>query len=106
MREIDIALEQLVHAVVNSKECKRYREELRRVKLRPGLKEEIDDYRMRNFRLQNSDELTIEKIEQFEKEYEEFRSDPLVSDFLASELAVCRMVQNISDKLTEALEFE
>lgn len=106
MREIDIALEQLVRAVVNSKECKRYREELKQVKLRPGLKEEIDDYRMRNFRLQNSDELTIEKIEQFEKEYEEFRSDPLVSDFLASELAVCRMVQNISDKLTEALEFE
>ena len=106
MRDIDIALEQLVQAVVNSKECKRYREELRLVKLRPGLKEEIDEFRMRNFRLQNSEDVAFDKIEEFEKEYEECRSDPLVSDFLASELAVCRMVQNISDKLTEALEFE
>ena len=42
----------------------------------------------------------------FEKEYENFRQQPLVADFLAAELALCRMMQDIFGDITEALDFE
>ena len=50
------------------------------------------------------DEL-FDKIEDFEREYEKFREDPLVSDFLAAELGLCRMMQQINMTMTEELDF-
>lgn len=75
------------------------------VKQYPGLKQRIDDYRKKNYRLQNemdSDAL-FDEIDRFEREYEDFRKNPVVSDFLAAELAFCRMCQEITEKISIAL---
>ena len=45
-------------------------------------------------------------MEAFEREYEKFREDPLVEEFLDAELAFCRMMQEIDVKLAEAVDFE
>ena len=45
-------------------------------------------------------------FEQFEKEYADFRENTLVSEFLAAELAFCRMMQDINLQVTEAVHFE
>ena len=45
-------------------------------------------------------------LEAFEREYANFREEPLVSEFLAAELAFCRMMQDINLHLTEAVHFE
>ena len=45
-------------------------------------------------------------IEAFEKEYRDFRENPLVNDFLAAELAFCRMLQNNNARITDAIDFE
>ena len=74
----------------------------------PALKEQIDEYRRKNYEFQllsDSDEL-FEKIDVFQQEYEQFREDPLVSDFLAAELAFCRMMQEINIRITEGVDFE
>ena len=73
-----------------------------------NMREKIDDYRMRNFELQNSvyTEDLLDKMEAFEREYEKFREDPLVEEFLDAELAFCRMMQEIDVKLAEAVDFE
>ena len=42
----------------------------------------------------------FDEIDRFEKEYEEFRKNPIVSDFLAAELAFCRMYQEITEKIS------
>ena len=73
-----------------------------------NLRERIDEYRIRNFELQNSAyaEDLLDKMEAFEREYEKFRENPLVEGFLDAELAFCRMMQEIEVKLTEAVDFE
>ena len=52
------------------------------------------------------DEELFHKIEEFEREYEKFRENPIVADFLAAELGFCRMMQSVNIKITEALNFE
>ncbi len=76
----------------------------------PELKKQVDDYRNKNFMLQTQtypDQL-FDEIDRFQKEYEAFRENPVVHDFLAAELAFCRMMQNIHLKLVDAviLDFE
>ena len=48
----------------------------------------------------------LEETEKLQNEYEEFHSDSRVHDFLAKELAFCRMMQNINYKITESIHFE
>lgn len=74
----------------------------------PDLKKQIDEFRQRNFRLQNetdSDRL-FDEIDRFEREYEEFRKNPIVNDFLAAELAFCRLYQEIQEKIGEAFAID
>lgn len=106
MNRIDVALKQLLDAVKDSTEYKEYMEMLEEVKKYPDLKEQIDIFRKRNFDMQNSADSSFEQIEQFQQEYATFRENPLVSDFLASELAFCRLMQQINLQLTDALNFE
>lgn len=72
----------------------------------PGLKAGIDEYRKRNYELQSSMDIDFEKLDRFEKEYENFRSNPAVSDFLAAELAFCKRMQAIETRVTAALDFQ
>lgn len=106
MNNIDSAVERLVFVIKESETYREYTTQLEKVKQQPGLKEQIDEFRTRNYMLQTSGEAAFDKIEQLEREYEDFRENPLVSDFLAAELAFCRMMQNISIQVTEAMHFE
>ena len=81
-------------------------EQRERVKQYPDLKKQIDEFRRRNFEMQNSEDLVFEKIEFFEKEYEDFRDNPLVADFLEAELAFCRMMQRHYGEVMRAIDFE
>ena len=45
-------------------------------------------------------------LDQFTRENEAFRENPLVSDFLAAELAFCRMMQEIGLYVTDQMKFE
>lgn len=67
----------------------------------PDLKKQIDEYRRMNYRLQNetdSDRL-FDEIDRFEQEHTEFRKNPIVSDFLAAELAFCRLCQEVQERI-------
>ena len=97
--EVQKALEQLAQAI---KDSDIYRDNT------GDMREKIDEYRVRNFELQNSvqTEDLLDKLDAFEREYEKFREDPLVEEFLDAELAFCRMMQEIDVKLAEAMDFE
>lgn len=87
---------------------RKYYEQLEKLKRYPEQYEKVNEYRRRNYELQNTsqvDEL-FDKMDAFEKEYEKFREDPLVDDFLRAELAFCRMIQEMSVYITEELHFE
>ena len=92
--------------MLNSNIYQEYKSKLDQVKQYPDLKRQIDEFRMRNYELQQSPDYAFDKMEQFQREYQTFRDDPLVSDFLAAELAFCRMVQDVENRLVERIDFE
>lgn len=96
----------LVEAVLATEEYQAYAAELDRVKQYPELKERIDDFRRKNFELQLSADNDFNKLDQFEKEFENFRENMMVQDFLAAELDLCRLIQDIYLRITAALHFE
>ncbi|MBE5883584.1 MAG: YlbF family regulator [Lachnospiraceae bacterium] len=106
MNNVEIAMNHLIEVIKESEIYQEYVTQLERVKQQPDLKQQIDDFRERNYVLQTSGEAAFDKIEQFEREYEDFRENPYVSDFLAAELAFCRMMQDINIGITEAIHFE
>ena len=106
MNEVEEAVDRLADALLNSDVYREYKSKLEQVKQYPDLKRQIDEFRMRNYELQQSPDYAFDKVEQFQREYQAFRDNPLVSDFLAAELAFCRMVQGIENRLTGMITFE
>ncbi|MCM1190036.1 MAG: YlbF family regulator [bacterium] len=105
MSSLDRATDQFIEAVLASEVYRTYRTELEKVQQMPELKQQIDEFRKRNFELQLNADTDFNKLDRFEKEYENFREQPMVADFLAAELDLCRMMQNISMRVTEKLDF-
>lgn len=106
MSGVERAVEQLIAEILVSDTYKEYDIQRNKVNRVPDLKKQIDDFRVRNFELQMSEDNALEKIEQFEREYANFRENPLVSDFLAAELAFCRMIQEMNTQIVDAINFE
>ena len=106
MNEVEEASDQLIKAVLNCDIYLEYRKQLAKVKEYPDLKAQIDEFRRRNYELQQQPDYAFDKLEQFEREYRTFRENPLVSDFLAAELAFCRLMQELGEKLLSAVDFE
>lgn len=104
--DLDHAVKGMIGAIKRSETYNKYQEALAAAKQQPGLKEQIDEFRRRNYLMQSSGDMAFEHIEQLEREYSDFRENPLVADFLASELALCRMIQQINLYVTEKLDFE
>lgn len=100
------ALQAYIDKILESEEYREYAIQRDKVKQQPELKAQIDTFRIRNYEMQISKELVFEKIEAFEKEYEGLRENPLVADFLAAELAFCRMMQKHNGRIMEAIDFE
>ena len=96
----------LTDEILKSEVYQTYQTELEKVKQYPELKAQIDEFRRNNYLLQFRTDIDFDKLDHFEKEYENFRQQPLVADFLAAELALCRMMQDIFSDITEALDFE
>ncbi len=106
MNRLDQATDEFITAILGSAIYRTYRQEPDKVKQVPGLKEQIDEFRKRNFELQLSADMDFGKLDSFEKEYENFRANPLVADFLAAELDLCRAIQRINMRITAELKFE
>lgn len=106
MRDVEEEMLRYIDAIKATEEYREYERQKERVRQDPGLKIQIDEYRRRNFEMQMSGDNVFERIEQFEQEYTGFRENPVVADFLAAELAFCRMMQELNIEITEALNFE
>ncbi len=108
MTEIDNELFTLIEAVRHSHTYKEYDRCRITLKSDPELKERVDRYREENYRLQTAeDDGTLqERIEAFAKENMELSETPKVRAFLDAELALCRMLQEITDRVVAAIDFE
>ncbi len=104
MKETDV----LIHRIVSSQVYREYRQSLEKVEQYPELKERLDSFRTRNYELQTSmpEGASFEELDDLDREKRELTQNPLLAEFLAAELALCRMMQEIMNKLVVSLDFE
>ena len=48
----------------------------------------------------------FEKIDEFQREYQTFKEEPLVREYLAAELEICRLVQEIYGAIDELVDID
>ena len=104
---LDEAIDNFIGFLKGSDIYKEYRSALEELNKDPELKRRVDDFRQRNYNFQQSEEIDLNEYDQFRSEMVGFRaSDQRVDAFLDAELALCRMIQDVSYRITEALDFE
>jgi cell fate (sporulation/competence/biofilm development) regulator YlbF (YheA/YmcA/DUF963 family) len=108
MTEIDNELFTLIEAVKASNTYKEYDRCRKVLKSDPELKAKVDKYREENYRLQimEDDGTLQDKIEKFAEENRELSEEPRVHAFLEAEVALCRMLQEITLRVVRGIDFE
>lgn len=105
--EIKKAMEEFLTALKESSCYQDYYYQKERVKRVPGLAERINDFRTKRFEFQNYEgEDLFEKVDEFEKQYETFQEEPMVREYLAAELEICRLVQEINDAIIDLVDID
>ena len=94
--------------VKQSEIYREYEKQLARIKEQPELYEKVNEFRQKNFAIQNSEppETMMERMEELEREYSWLREKAPVEDFLQAELAFCRMMQEIDALIVGELDFK
>ena len=96
MSQIEDAMDGLMTAIRNSEEFIRYQ----------AIKEKVHGFpKLESQNSQGTVDL-YEETDRMENEYREFRKNPMASEYLAAENALCKIVQQINWTLIEGLEFE
>lgn len=104
---IEAALEQLVAAMKSREEYIRFRQAEAKVAEFSGLQQRIDKFRADWYALQSSGaEDLFEQIDRVEEQNGDLRENPFVQEFLAAELALCRMFQRVNWTIMENLDFD
>lgn len=106
--EIKEAAKKFAAIIQESDTYKKYYFQREKIKKQPELYDKVNEFRQKNFDLQNEadSEDLFDRMEAFEREYAKLREEPLVDDFLAAELAFCRMMQEIDVLLAAEIDFE
>lgn len=107
--QLMVAAQKLVDAMKSTSSYRSYKIQCEKINKQPEMKRRVDEYRSRNFDIQNSNlpgEEVLRKQQQLQQEYSDVLYDIVVTDFLAAELDLCRMVQEINLFVTESLDFE
>ena len=106
--EIMEATKKFAAVIRESDTYREYLDQREKIKKQPELYDKVNEFRQRNFDLQNESdsEDLFDRMEAFEQEYMKFRENPLVEDFLRAELAFCRMMQEVNIVITAEIDFE
>ncbi|MBQ0001007.1 MAG: YlbF family regulator [Clostridiales bacterium] len=97
---------ELLTAITESEQYKRYREVEEILRAHPDYLERVDTFRANNFRLQNdtSHEDLFERAEKLALESKELRKIPEVNAYLDAELAMCKTLQKICKTLVDGVD--
>ena len=106
--ELEKATKKYIAAMQDTEEYQNYCRMKEAAKADPTLWQQICDYRKRRYEFQNltSQEELFDRVDAFEREYRELKTDKRVVEFLNAELAFCRMMQEVNLYIVEAMRFE
>ena len=94
--DLNTSIEELKLALQNSDAFCRYQKIREEVHHYPEKEHRLHEFRRKNYFLQNSKD----QIDLFTE------ADPLLGEYLAAEVAVCRIIQQINKELLGCLNFE
>ena len=100
--------DEYIKRIMEQEEYIAYSSQVRAIQKYPELMEKINAYREENFRIQNEyegDEL-YDRMEEFANRNEQLTDIPIVQEFLSSEAAFCRLMQEINIHIMEGLNFQ
>ena len=108
MDEIKEYTVQLSAALRGSEAYKAFREVSRRVSEEPQLRQRLDEFRKKNYLLQNGSNAydLFDDVQNLEREYEDMRKNPVIQEYLAAELQICRIIQRCADEILTSVEIE
>ena len=95
MKQVEMCLQNLVWAIRDSEEYQHFCRIRDKVKEEPELREQINKFRIHVFDVQNSPEPLDMYDEQKKlcRDYEEFRKNPLVNDYLQDQTDMLRVIR-------------
>lgn len=97
----------LIEIVKDSPEYKEYQRMRVLIHQEPEKERAVNEYRRRNFELHKCRNVDLyAEMDRLEGEFAPLREQPYVNEYLAAELAVCRMVQRINYSLMMEIEFD
>ncbi len=108
MKKIEACTTELIQAILNSREYRQYQKISESVKQDPELRKKINEFRKHVYDVQNSQEPLdmYGEQERLCREYEEFRKNPLVNDYLNTELRVCRIIQHTMERIAMEIDLD
>ena len=105
--EMRKAVEHFLKELQESSAFRDYKYQKERIKKVPGMKERINEFRKKRFEFQKYEgEDLFEKIDEFQREYQQFKEEPLVREYLQAELEICRLVQEINMAIDELVDID
>lgn len=100
------AMDALVNAIRQSGTYQTYLEAKAEIIKMPVLKAQVDEFRKKNYELQNLSVNVLDETERLQQEYAEMLDNTLARRYLNAENAFCRMIQTVNWQLIEELDFE
>lgn len=108
MSFVETCTEMLVSAIRNGSTYKEYCAALDAVLKIQGLKEQVDEIRRLNYRVQNASEETklYEEMDDLDEKMDALSRIPEVNRFLDAELALCRQLQDIGTAIHQGIHLD
>lgn len=108
MNRLDESIDYLVSALRESPQYQKYQEMRAKIHMDPEKEQQVNEFRKRTYLLQNSREQKdlFTEIDRLQQESAPLRAQPDVTEYLAAELALCRMVQHINYRLMQEIDFD
>lgn len=108
MDRIQRNVDSLIESIKEGDVYRRYVRCEEKLQEQPELRGKIDEFRAAVFRFNNDDsnEDLFEKIDQFERDYREFRMNPSVNEYLEAELDVCKLVQRLVKRIQTSVDIK
>ena len=100
MQKIDQLKSDIAHTIKESAEYKEYKRLEAVVNMDPNLKRSIDEFRRRNYEIQNCGQVELNN------QYKDMRNQNMVNRYLLAEVCLCRMVQDICRTVVDAIDFD
>lgn len=108
MSAVEESTKQLVDTIKNSTIYQDYQNCRKEIRQYPEKMQALQEFRMRNYELQNSTENIdlYNEIDKLEQRYSGYRNDPLVEAYLESENSFFRLLRKVNWEIIESLDIE